>query len=240
MAENGARSTVLRWLALAAGAAALVWLGRAAGGELQAFVAWVRTLGALAPLVFIAVYALGVVAFVPGSLLTLAGGALFGVVAGTAYVFIAASLGACAAFALARTVARGAIERRVAASPRFAAIDRAIAADGRRIAFLLRLSPVFPFTLLNYALGLTRVRFRDYALACLGMLPATLLYVYLGSLAGDLAALAGGATPARGGWLERGFFAAGLGVTALVTVLITRTARRALREATGDGPGRAA
>ena len=237
MAESGTRSPALRWLALFAGAVALVWLGRAAGGELSAFVTWVRTLGALAPLVFIAVYAVGVVAFVPGSVLTLAGGALFGVVAGTAYVFVAASLGACAAFGLARTVARGAIERRVAASPRFAAIDRAIAADGRRITFLLRLSPVFPFTLLNYALGLTRVRFADYALACLGMLPGTLLYVYLGSLAGDLAALASGATPARGGWLERGFFVVGLGVTAFVTVLITRTARRALREATGDdGP----
>jgi uncharacterized membrane protein YdjX (TVP38/TMEM64 family) len=224
-----------RWLALALGAVALVWLGRALGDELASFVEWVRTLGAFGPIVFVLAYAVAVVAFVPGSLLTLAGGALFGVAAGTAYVFAAASLGACAAFGLARTVARGAIERRVAANPRFAAIDRAIAADGRRITFLLRLSPVFPFTLLNYALGLTRVRFADYALACLGMLPGTVLYVYLGSLAGDLAALAGGARPEAGGWLERGFFVAGLIVTAIVTVLITRTARRALAAVTDDG-----
>jgi uncharacterized membrane protein YdjX (TVP38/TMEM64 family) len=234
MADDGARRT-LRWLAIAAGAVALVWLGRVAGGELQNLVAWVKTLGALGPLVFVVAYVLAVVAFVPGSLLTLAGGALFGVVAGTAYVFIAASLGACAAFALARTVARAPIERRIAANPRFAAIDRAIAADGRRIVFLLRLSPVFPFTLLNYALGLTQVRFADYALACLGMLPGTLLYVYLGSLAGDLAVLASGSSPARGGWLERGFFIAGLVVTALVTVSITRTARRALATVTEEG-----
>jgi len=237
MTEAGARSSLLRGLALVAAAAGLVVFGRALGGELQALVEWVRTLGPLAPLVFIAVYVAAVVAFVPGSLLTLAGGALFGVVAGTAYVFVAATLGACAAFGLARTVARGAIERRVAASPRFAAIDGAIAADGRRITFLLRLSPVFPFSLLNYALGLTRVRFADYVIACLGMLPGTLLYVYLGSLAGDLAALVGGAPRPSGGWLERGFFVAGLVVTALVTVLITRTARRALREATGEEPG---
>jgi uncharacterized membrane protein YdjX (TVP38/TMEM64 family) len=227
----------LRWVVLAAAAVALVLLGRTLGGELASFVAWVKTLGAFGPIVFVLAYTLAVVAFVPGSLLTLAGGALFGVVAGTAYVFVAASLGACAAFGLARTVARGAIERRVAANPRFAAIDRAIAADGRRIAFLLRLSPVFPFNLLNYALGLTRVRFADYALACLGMLPGTLLYVYLGSLAGDLAALAGGASPERGGWLERGFFIAGLAVTALVTVLITRTARRALAGVTENDAG---
>jgi uncharacterized membrane protein YdjX (TVP38/TMEM64 family) len=230
------RTRALRGLALAAGVVALVLLGRAVGGELAGFAAWVKTLGALGPLVFVAVYALAVVAFVPGSLLTLAGGAVFGVVAGTAYVFAAATLGACAAFLLSRTVARRAIERRIASSPRFAAIDRAIAEDGRRIVFLLRLSPVFPFTLLNYALGLTRVSFADYALACIGMLPGTLLYVYLGSVAGDLAAIAGGATPARGGWLERGFFLLGLAVTALVTVRITRTARRALAGVTGSAP----
>ena len=236
MAESTPGSNALRWLALAAGAVALVLLGRAIGGELAGFAAWVKTLGPLGGLVFVVVYALAVLAFVPGSLLTLAGGALFGVVAGTAYVFAAATLGACLAFLLARTVARGAVERRTAANPRFAALDRAIAEDGRRIVFLLRLSPVFPFNLLNYALGLTRISFADYALACLGMLPGTLLYVYVGSLAGDLAALAGGASPARGGWLERGFFLAGLAVTAVVTVLITRTARRALAGVTESAP----
>ncbi|MFI5314519.1 MAG: TVP38/TMEM64 family protein [Myxococcota bacterium] len=179
---------------------------------------WVATLGPWGPIVFIAGYALAAVAFVPGSVLTVAAGALFGLAAGTAYVFIGASLGACAAFALARSFARGAIERRLAGNARFAAIDRAIAREGLRIVFLLRLSPLFPFSLGNYALGLTRVRFRDYAIACTGMLPWTFVYVYLGSVVGETG----------GGWR----IVVGLLVTAVVVFLIARVARRALTEAT--------
>jgi uncharacterized membrane protein YdjX (TVP38/TMEM64 family) len=211
-------------------AAVAGWLS----GQVLAFAQWVKTLGALGPLVFIAGYALAVVGFVPASLLTIGAGTIFGVAAGTAWVFIAASLGACAAFALARTIARGAIEKRILANPRFAAIDRAIAADGRKIAFLLRLSPVIPFTLLNYALGLTRIRFADYALACIAMLPGTLLYVYIGSLVGDLAAVAAGSASSEGEGLQRAFKLVGLAITAFVTVMITRIARRALAEATAD------
>jgi len=226
----------LRWAAFGAAAIAVVLLARSTGigdavtTSVQAFLQWVPTLGPWGPVAFMAGYVLATVAFVPGSLLTLAAGAIFGLVAGTIYVFGAASLGACAAFALARTVARGAIERRIAGNVRFAAIDRAIAAEGRKIAFLLRLSPVFPFSLLNYALGLTSVRFVDYALACLGMLPGTVLYVYLGSLAGDAAGRGGGGQT-RLEWIFR---AVGLLVTVVVTGVITRTARRALREATGN------
>ena len=205
-------------------------LGDVAASGLQSLLRWVPTLGPWGPVAFIAGYVLATVAFVPGSVLTLAAGAIFGLTAGVVYVFCAASLGACAAFALSRTVARGAIERRLAGNLRFAAIDRAIAAEGRKITFLLRLSPVFPFSLLNYALGLTRVRFVDYAFACLGMLPGTTLYVYLGSLAGD-AAGRGTGEPSQLEWI---FKAAGLVVTVVVTAVITRTARRALREVTGE------
>lgn len=232
------RARTLRGIALAALAIAAVALARSTGlGEgvtssVQAFLRWVPTLGPWGPVAFIAGYALAVVAFVPDSLLTLAAGGIFGLAAGTIYVFGAASLGACAAFALARTIARGAIERRLEGNARFAAIDRAVAAEGRKIAFLLRLSPAFPFSLLNYALGLTRLRFRDYALACLGMLPGTLLYVYLGSLAGDAAGRRESAPTA----LEWGFKAAGLVVTLIATGVIARTARRALRSATGEPP----
>jgi uncharacterized membrane protein YdjX (TVP38/TMEM64 family) len=134
------------------------------------------------------------VAFVPASLLTLAAGAIFGIPAGTLYVFVAATVGSCLAFLVSRYLARVAVERRIEGNPKFAAIDRAVGRQGRRIVFLLRLSPVFPFNLLNYALGLTRVRFVDYAVAAVGMLPGTLLYVYLGKVAGDVAALAGGAS----------------------------------------------
>lgn len=222
---------ILRSLALAAALAALLLLGRLAGDAIPRFASWVEGLGALGPAVFIAGYAAAVVAFAPASLLTLAAGAIFGVLEGTVYVFVAASLGACLAFLVARHAARALVERRVAGNPRFAAIDRAIGQQGRRIVFLLRLSPAFPFNLLNYALGLTRVRLGDYALACLGMLPGTLAYVYSGSLLGDVAAAAGGAAPQRGP-LQWALIAAGLAATLAVTAIVTRIARRALAEAT--------
>lgn len=211
----------------------LLAIGRQAGGYLPQFAAWVDSLGAWGPVVFILGYAAAVVAFVPGSVLTLAAGAIFGLAEGVGYVFIAATLGASLAFLVSRYIARSAIEHRIQANPKFAAIDRAVGEEGRKIVFLLRLSPVFPFSLLNYGLGLTRVRFLDYVLACVGMLPGTVLYVYYGKLAGDVAALAGGAAPAGGA----GYWSVlilGLVATVVVTALITRTAKRALAAATGE------
>jgi len=211
--------------------AALVVAGRLAGGALPRFTAWVNDLGVWGPAVFILGYAAAVVAFVPGSVLTLAAGAIFGLVKGTIYVFVAAVLGSAAAFLVARHLARAAVERRITQNPRFVAIDRAVAAEGRKIVFLLRLSPVFPFTLLNYLLGLTRVGFADYLVASVGMIPGTLLYVYYGKLAGDVATLAGGAPAPRGAgyWTV---LALGLAATVAVTTVVTRTAGRALRDAT--------
>jgi uncharacterized membrane protein YdjX (TVP38/TMEM64 family) len=193
----------------------------------------VAGLGAFGPLVFIAGYAAAVVAFVPGSALTLASGAIFGVAKGTVLVFAAALLGSTASFLVARHLARAAIEKRLAGDARFAAIDRAIGSEGRKIVFLLRLSPIFPFNLLNYGLGLTRVRLVDYVIAGAGMLPGTLLYVYLGSAAGEAVAAAGGAAPGRSA-AEWALFGVGLAATVVVTVSVTRIARRALREATGQ------
>jgi len=215
------------------GVAGLLVLGRQAGRYIPQFAQWVNELGFWGPVVFILGYAAAAVLFVPGSLLTLAAGAIFGLARGVVYVFIAAVLGSAAAFLVSRYLARQAIERRMANNPRFAAIDRAVGAQGRRIVFLLRLSPVFPFNLLNYGLGLTQVRFADYVVASVGMLPGTLLYVYYGKLAGDVAALAGGAAPEKGA----GYYAVlvlGLVATIVVTTLVTRTARRALQEATGN------
>jgi uncharacterized membrane protein YdjX (TVP38/TMEM64 family) len=218
----------LRWLAALAAVVALAWLGRAAGGWIPVFREWVAGLGLLGPAVFVLGYAAAVIAFVPGSALTLAAGAIFGIGAGTLYVFIAAVLGSAGAFLVARYFARAAIERRIAGNARFAAVDRAVAEQGRRIVFLLRLSPVFPFTLLNYALGLTRVRFGDYLVASVGMLPGTLMYVYLGAAGAEAAAAAGGAAARSGG--EWALLALGLAATVAVTVLVTRVARRALAE----------
>ena len=221
-------------LALAAAAlAALIMLGRELGGYLPGFAAWIDSLGILGPVVFISGYIIATVAFVPGALLTLAAGATFGIVKGTVYVFLGATVGSSAAFLVSRHVARGAVERRLASHPRFAAIDRAVGSAGRKIVLLLRLSPVFPFNLLNYGLGLTNVSFTDYVMASVGMLPGTLLYVYYGKLAGDVASMAGGAAVERGA-AYYAVLVLGLAATVIVTTIVTRTARRALREATGE------
>lgn len=174
-------------------------------------------------------YVLAAVAFVPESLLTLAAGAIWGIFPGVPYVFSAAVLGASAAFLVARYGARAMIERRLAGNARFAAIDRAVGVQGRKFVFFLRLSPIFPFNLLNYALGLTSIRFADYVLASIGMLPGTFLYVYYGKVIGDLATLAGGAAVERGA----GYYvvvAAGLLATIAATTVVARAARNALRE----------
>lgn len=228
------RSGFTRGTVIRAGVVVLVLVGlglvaRELGGYVPRFAAWVDGLGVWGPVVFIAGYAVATVALIPGSLLTLTAGAIFGLVRGVLYVFVAAVIGSAAAFLIARYLARTPVERRIRRRPRFAALDRAIEGQGRWIVFLLRLSPVFPFTFLNYALGVTRVRFADYMIASVGMLPGTLLYVYYGKLAGDVAALAGGADPGR----SIGYYAVlgvGLVATVAVTVVVTRLARRALRE----------
>ena len=207
----------------------LIAAGKLLGAQLQAIAVWIDGLGAVAPLAFVAIYALATVAFVPGSLLTLTAGAIFGLAAGTAYTMIAATCGASLAFLVSRYAIRGVVERHIATHAKFSAIDRAVAREGRRIVFLLRLSPLFPFNLLNYALGVTSVRFGDFVLACAGMLPGTLLYVYYGKLAGDVARAASGVTPPRGA----GYYtvlALGLLATLTVTAYVTKVARRALAD----------
>jgi uncharacterized membrane protein YdjX (TVP38/TMEM64 family) len=228
------RPLPLARILLAAGTLAiLIVAGRRLAALIPEFAAWVESLGVWGPIVFVAGYVLATVAFVPGSLLTLGAGAIFGLGQGTALVLIAATLGASAAFLVSRYLARSVVERRLAGNPRFAAIDRAVGREGRKIVLLLRLSPVFPFNLLNYALGLTRVRFGDYVIASLGMLPGTLLYVYYGKVIGDVARLAGGGAVPKG-WAYYTVLALGLAATIAVTTVVTRIARRALEEAT-DG-----
>lgn len=232
----GARTTkvglALRVAGVLALVAALLLFGRRVAGYLPEFTAWVEGLGVWGPIVFVLGYTVATVAFIPGSLLTLAGGAIFGLAEGTALVFVGASLGATAAFLASRYWVRGAIERRVAAEPRFAAIDRAVGREGFKIVLLLRLTPIVPFVLLNYALGLTRVKLRDYVLAFGGMLPATLLYVYYGKVVGDLAQIAAGGNDERG-WETHVFTGIGLVATIAVITVVTRIARRALREEVG-------
>lgn len=216
-----------RIIALVLVLVALVVLGRFLGASIAPFVQKVNGLGPLGPIVFIAGYAIACVALVPASLLTLAAGAIFGIVWGTIYTVIGASIGAIVGFLIARYAARGLVERRLSDNARFVAIDRAVGAEGLKIVTLLRLSPVFPFSLLNYALGLTQVRLADYLLGMIGIVPGTLLYVYYGKVGGDLAAIAGGARLTRGP-ASVALLVLGLVATIAVTVLITRAARRAL------------
>jgi len=203
--------------------------------SLLAFVSWVRSAGPAGMAVFVLAYVLACVLFLPGSILTLGAGFAYGVVLGVPLVWIAANLGAAVAFLLGRTVAREAIARRVEANPRFAAIDRAVGREGLKIVLLTRLSPAFPFSLLNYAYGLTQVSFRDYVVGSLvGMVPGTIMYVYLGSLLTSVSEIASGTT--AGGPARQALTFVGFAATVAVTVVITRIARRALAEATAEAP----
>jgi uncharacterized membrane protein YdjX (TVP38/TMEM64 family) len=210
--------------------ALLVVIGRAAGPAVPRFVAWVDTLGPWGPAAYIAGYVIACIAFVPGAICTMAAGAIFGLWSGTVYAFIGETLGGIAAFLIARRIARPLVEHRFEGTPTFMTLDRAVARQGRRIVFLLRLSPLFPFNVLNYALGITGVRLVDYALASIAMLPGAFLYVYYGKVMGDLAMIASGekAEAGAGHWLLLGV---GLVATVVVTTIIARIATRELREA---------
>ena len=200
---------------------AKVWIGE--------ILELVQAMGPWGPVGLAVVYVVATVLFIPGSILSLCAGFAFGVVRGTIAVSVGSTLGASAAWLLGRTLARGFIEHRVAGNPKFRAIDEAIGQHGFKIVLLLRLSPVFPFNLLNYALGLTRVSFRDYVLASwIGMLPATVMIVYIGS---SVRSLTDDVMSGRieGGIGQKVLFVTGLLATVAVTILITRVAQKALR-----------
>ena len=213
-----------RWLLYATAAIALVLALKYLHVQdlLKSGLDWIGKLGPWGSVLFIGLYVVATVLFVPGSVLTVGAGAAFGVALGSVYVSISATLGAAAAFLIGRHLARDAVARKIERHEKLAALDRAVAAEGWKIVLLMRLSPVFPFTLLNYALGLTRVKVSHYVLASwLGMIPGTVTYVYLGSL------ISVGAAQQRtaGEWVVYG---AGLLATVTVTVFVTRLARKAL------------
>jgi uncharacterized membrane protein YdjX (TVP38/TMEM64 family) len=202
---------------------------------LQNALTQVNNWGVWAPIGFILLYNVATILLIPGSILTLGSGVLFGIGWGSVYVFIAATLGATFAFLIGRYFARDWVNAKVQKIAKFQAIDHAIARQGLKIVFLLRLSPLFPFNLLNYALGITQVSLRDYVLGSLGMIPATILYVYIGSLAGNIAMLG---TPQPidpqaqlGKWaLQIVGFVATIGVT----IYITKVAKTALDESLNE------
>ena len=184
---------------------------------------WVGTLGPWGPAIFAGIYVVSTVLLIPGSVLTLGAGAVFGLGRGLVLVSAASTIAATVAFLIGRYLARDVVARKIEGNERFGAIDRAVAAEGWKIVLLTRLSPAFPFTLLNYAFGLTQVKLSHYVLASwVGMLPGTVMYVYLGSLA-QAATVDRVRTP--GEWA---LYGVGLLATITVTVLVTRIARRAL------------
>jgi uncharacterized membrane protein YdjX (TVP38/TMEM64 family) len=188
---------------------------------------WIEAHRRLAWIVYIVGYVVATVLLIPGSILTLGAGFVFGLPIGVAVVSAGSVLGAVSAFLVGRFFARDWVAARIAGMPRFRALDRATRHEGFVIVLLARLSPLFPFNVINYGFGITSVRLRDYFLASwVGMLPATVLYVYFGSLAKSLAELAGGELET--GTAGIALFAVGLVATLALTVVITRKATRAL------------
>ena len=186
-------------------------------------------LGGWGPVLFILLYVVAAITLAPAFLLTFAGGAVFGLWRGTMLVFVGAVLGSSAVYAVAAPLARSRVLGWIDRDPRVAATRRAVVKDSAWIMFLLRLSPLVPYNLLNYALALSGVTYRDYLLALTGMLPAIIMYAYYGKVAGDVTRLAAGVEPARG----REYYVmliVGLIATFAATSLITRAARKAMAE----------
>ena len=148
---------------------------------------------------------------------------------GVVYVMIGATIGATLAFLVGRYLARHFVEGLLTREPRLAMIDRAVERHGFRLMALLRMSPAVPFVLLNYALGLSRVKLLDYVAACIGMLPVVAAYVYSGKVAGDLASLAGGVAQPKGA-VYYVTIALGLVSTIAVTIVVTRIAKKAIEQ----------
>jgi uncharacterized membrane protein YdjX (TVP38/TMEM64 family) len=191
-------------------------------------VEWINNNGTLGYLVFVVAYIAGSVLLLPGTILTLGAGFIWSVVLGSVLVSIASTLGATASFFVGRYLARDWVAKKVESKPGFQSIDKAVSKEGFKIVLLTRLSPIFPFNILNYAYGITGVKARDYILASwLGMIPGTIMYVYFGSLITEFAQLASG--NAGDNPAGKIFYYLGLVVTVIVTIFVTKLARKALK-----------
>lgn len=221
-------ATAIRWSAALVLIIALILVvqGLPIQTGIQGLANWIDRIGMWGPILYGVLYVAATVLFVPGSIPTLAAGAMFGLWVGLVTVSVASTAGAMLAFLIARYLARGKVAAVARRYPRFGAIDRAIAEGGWRIVALLRLSPAVPFNLQNYLYGLTQIRFWPCLLATwLAMLPGTFVYVYIGHIAGT--AVAAEREQTLGEWAV---LAVGLLATVAATVYITRLARRKLAE----------
>jgi uncharacterized membrane protein YdjX (TVP38/TMEM64 family) len=222
-----------RWLVAALAVAALLVAGRMLPLRewLAAFGQSVDGFGPAGYALFVVAYALVTVLMMPAVLMTIGAGYFFGLLPGVAVVSAGATLGAAAAFLIARHLVRERVERYAATNPRYAAIDRAVGQKGWPIVFLLRLSPLVPFVLSNYFYGLTAIRFWPYVLSSwIGMLPLTFLYVSFG-VAGREATEPSAGPAAAWKW---GLLAAGALVTLAATVYAGKVVKGALEESDGS------
>jgi uncharacterized membrane protein YdjX (TVP38/TMEM64 family) len=194
---------------------------------LQSALNWIEGLGYIGGAAFMLIYIIATLAFLPGSVLTLGAGVVFGVVLGSVYVFIGATFGAIAAFLVGRYLLRNWISKKIEGNEKFVAIDKAVAKEGFKIVLLTRLSPIFPFNLLNYAFGVTKVSLKHYSFASVGMIPGTVMYVYIGSLVGNIARI-GAQNPSANLPLQWILQIVGLIATIAVTVYVAHISRQAL------------
>jgi len=198
---------------------------------LRSFNNWVGQMGTAGILIFIAVYAVATVLLAPGAILTIGAGFAFGLWKGFLAVSAGSTLGAALAFLVARFIARDRVEAIAKGNEKFRNIDNAIGQQGAKLVFLLRLSPVIPFNLSNYLYGLTGVKFWPYVLASwLGMMPGTLLYVYIGTAGKAAVSAAAGGEAMKHGWQYWTFMSVGLAATIVVTIWVTKIARHAVRK----------
>ncbi len=190
----------------------------------------VKHVGFFAPLVFIPVFVILTVFFMPTVLLTLMAGALFGIPMGVAVVLIASLIGASGGFLAGRNLSRGWVSRKIVASPKVRALDNAVNKAGWKMVLLLRLSGILPFTILNYILGLSKISFKRYFLVSgIGMIPGALLYVYLGTLAGKIVFEKTSAQKTSLEWVLVGF---GFAVTLTIGIYSALVVKKALQAST--------
>lgn len=220
-----------RLLGVAVPLVGAVACGKLLAPYLPAFTAWVSSLGVWGPIAFITVYVIGVVCLMPVFLLTIASGAVFGVLRASSFVMMASLIGAFVAFLISRYLIRDMVARRIATNPKLAAIDRAVGEDGRRLVFFLRLSPVVPFVLSNYVLGVTRVRLTDFLIGTLGLAPIAISYAAFGQAASATNAATGKSA------LSWPVLALGIAATVFLAWLIARIAQKAIAEAGAKADG---
>jgi uncharacterized membrane protein YdjX (TVP38/TMEM64 family) len=223
------KRNVLRVILLTIFIFLVVWLVRITDARqiLRMVLERVNRMGAWAPFWFILTYMVACLVFFPGVILTMGSGILFGVGWGTFYTTVGATLGAASAFVISRYLARDWVRAKLDKYPLFRVVDDAVAKEGWKIAGLIRLSPAFPYIPLNFIFGLTRIPFWQFVLVTyFAIHPLTILFVYLGSLIGDVAEL--GTKPMASGNMKWVVLGVGLASTAVVTFFVTRMAKRIL------------